>query len=130
MIYGIIDINGKKLTFSRAGHNSLLKLGINGCHEFYTPSGIGLGLDSGDLFEKQLEEVTFRVENEDTLIFYTDGVTEAMNQQLEEFGEERLLKSLKSSDRGDAAKIRQRILKSIKMFIGDALHTMISLWWL
>ena len=120
MIYGVVDNSGKTFTFSRAGHNSILKLGYNGDYSFITPKGIGLGLVVGDKFNKHLEETTISIEKNDVLVFYTDGITEAMNEQKEEYGEERLLDVCKMSKDKSVVEIQNEILGSVDNFIGSA----------
>jgi len=120
MTYAVVDIASKQITFSRAGHNSLLKIGVNGNHQFLTPSGIGLGLESGKVFEEKLEEISFDLNSNETLVFYTDGITEAMNPQMDEFGEERLLQTIQAEKNGDVVQIRQHLLESLDEFLAGA----------
>jgi serine phosphatase RsbU (regulator of sigma subunit)/HAMP domain-containing protein len=118
MIYGVVDMPGRRFTFSRAGHNPLLKIGLNGTYQFLTPSGIGLGLDPGEIFEKHLEEVTVDLKTKETLILYTDGLNEARNAREDEFGEERILNSCMAAEK-NVVKMREKILSSLKDFVGD-----------
>ena len=119
MIYGIIDSTAKSFTFARAGHNSLLYLSINGDYSFLTPPGIGLGLVSGVLFAENLKEVSIPLKKDEMLVFYTDGITEAMNDQKEEYGEERLLQvSLKCRVK-TAPEVKNTILESVDSFLGS-----------
>ena len=60
-----------------------------------------------------------RVEENDIIIFYTDGVTEAVNKNNEEFGEERLIKLLKENRNGSAEEILNKIKDSIIEFSKD-----------
>jgi serine phosphatase RsbU (regulator of sigma subunit)/HAMP domain-containing protein len=119
MIYGIIDTSEKTFTFARAGHNSLLKLSQIGDHSFLTPGGIGLGLVSGNKFVENLEEIIIPLVKDDLLIFYTDGITEAMNAQKEEYGEERLLKICLKIKEKTATEIQADILDSVDAFLGS-----------
>jgi len=116
MIYGVLDIPDRKFTFARAGHNSLLRIGVNGNTRFFTPSGIGLGLDRGLLFEKQLEEIQMPLNRNDALLLYTDGVSETMNRQKEEFGEDRLLQVAGQGLHRSALEIRRHIETALEEF--------------
>jgi serine phosphatase RsbU (regulator of sigma subunit)/HAMP domain-containing protein len=119
MIYGILDISMQSFTFARAGHNSLLKLGKNGEYSFLTPPGIGIGLVVGEVFEENLQEISIPLKKDELLIFYTDGITEAMNDHKEEYGEERLLQiSLKSKEKS-VDKVKDDILESVDEFLGQ-----------
>lgn len=120
MAYAVVNLVSKKITFSRAGHNSLLKIDSNGTHQFITPSGIGLGLESGRVFEEKLEEISFDLDCNETLVFYTDGITEAMNPQMESFGEEKLLKTIQAKKNKDVLQIREHLLGSLNQFLSGA----------
>ena len=63
-----------------------------------SPDGMALGLDSGALFRNHLEETVYTLEPGDLFVFYTDGVTEAMNEKHEEFTLERLVLTLEEAD--------------------------------
>ena len=56
--------------------------------------GVGLGLAANALFRKSLEEKTIHLKKGDTIFFYTDGLSEARNQEGEEYGEEILTETL------------------------------------
>jgi serine phosphatase RsbU (regulator of sigma subunit) len=117
MIYGILDYGSGRFTFCRAGHNALLHLNENGEHHFLTPRGIGLGLDPGELFAEKIEEKSLQLENHDILVFYTDGVTEAMNQRHEEFGEERLLDYFESKKSDEVTVQKKHLLIAVENFL-------------
>lgn len=117
MIYGVLEIPAHRFVFSRAGHNSLLKIGTNGEHQFLTPAGIGLGLDPGDLFESCLEETALDLKPFETLIFYTDGLIEARNARQLEFGEEGLLRSCLAIGERNILQMRESILASLHGFM-------------
>ncbi|MDO8550655.1 MAG: SpoIIE family protein phosphatase, partial [Ignavibacteria bacterium] len=76
---------------SRAGHLPLLYYKSNEDSFInVTPKGMGIGIADNGLFEKTLEEVCIKPEEDDILVFYTDGVIEARNFYKQEFGEEKL----------------------------------------
>jgi sigma-B regulation protein RsbU (phosphoserine phosphatase) len=118
MIYGILDVSNKKLTFARAGHNSLLHLDSKKNYQFLTPAGIGLGLESGKLFREKIEEVSLPIAVGDTLVFFTDGVVEAMNGFYQEFGEERMVKVLLAHAHQNIYIQRKELLCSLEKFMG------------
>ncbi len=120
MTYGVLDISRQRFTFARAGHSPLLILSKDGVSRFCTPPGIGLGLDSGTRFDTQLEEVAYTLQTGDTLVFFTDGVVEAMNQQNEIYGEQRFLQSLNAGKSAPLEKVRQNALKALRNFTNGA----------
>ena len=81
----------KTITVARAGHLPILffESKKNVCHR-WTPDGMGIALDEGEIFGKALIEERKSLKSGDALLFYSDGLTEAMNKAGEEFGEKRL----------------------------------------
>jgi len=89
--YGLLDMRDGTLRYARAGHNPAIYLHKQEQKaELLRSGGLALGLTRNDEFEQSLSEVTTRMAPEDTLIFYTDGVTEALNPSGEMYGEDRL----------------------------------------
>lgn len=120
MLYAIVDLQKKQCVLARAGHNSLLvKSGNNGKVKRLTPKGIGIGLDAGPVFEKLIEEQRISIGSGDRFVFYTDGISEAMNQQREEFGEERLVALVRHCYQQHVSEARLRIIQEINIFVND-----------
>ncbi len=121
MIYAIIDLRKRVLKFARAGHNALIMMNPNNSRvESLTPGGIGLGLAHDSLFDHHIAEQKIRVHPGDTFLFYTDGVTEAMNNQWEEFGEQRLINLLSQQNDMTASQIQGSVITALKNFVEDA----------
>jgi tetratricopeptide (TPR) repeat protein len=94
VFYAIIDAKRRKINFCCAGHNPLiLYRGSTKKTYFLKPHGfpIGISLPDMSLFAKSMEVDSFQLVEDDILIFYTDGITEAMNRKRQMYGEERLL---------------------------------------
>ena len=121
MFYAIIDLQSKKIRYSRAGHNPVILAGLRDeKHEFLTPKGVALGLDDGGVFDSVLEEREFDLRSGDILVFYTDGFTEARNLSGEEFNETRLLRSVADAKERTAEEIISEVVRDAKKFSGDA----------
>ena len=123
LVYAIIDLRRDTLTVARAGHEAPL-LVSNG-HDGeppevleLTPSGMGLGIVSDDLFAPTIEvvEVPFRVG--DLLLLYTDGINEAVNLKHEEFGIDRLNSILGNLDGMGAEQVVLRVRRAVAEFTG------------
>ena len=71
---------------------------------------------SSDLLEEQCVEV----KKGDVIVLYTDGITEAMNQNSDLFGDARLGRIIAEHGHLDAADLRERILSEIEAFVGAA----------
>jgi serine phosphatase RsbU (regulator of sigma subunit)/HAMP domain-containing protein len=120
MTYAVIDLKRKRLAASRAGHNALIvRKHKDATVQCFTPDGIGLGLERGDLFDETIAEWETGLDKGDIFLFYTDGISEAMNAKNEEFGEKRILDVLKNLDGQDSKTVRKRIVGAVHEFIGD-----------
>ena len=113
--YGYIDTLEKKLHFARAGHCPLFLLRDKDSKQI-KPSGLGLGLSENSYFDQTLEEYSVDLKENDTIVLYTDGVTEAKNEQMEDFGDKQFLDILHSSNEATAEELSNKIIKEITVF--------------
>ncbi|MBI4891490.1 MAG: PP2C family protein-serine/threonine phosphatase [Acidobacteria bacterium] len=121
MSIGLLDGERRVVRHIRAGHNPpVLWRSGNGTCEFLKPKGIGLGLTAGRAFERHLEEQEVQLEAGDALVFYSDGLVECMNEEWEQFGEERLEETLQKWGRCGAAELKDRIVEAARVFRGKA----------
>jgi len=74
---------------------------------------------SGDIPDGALHDDECRLEPGDTLLLYTDGVTEAMNARREVFGIDRLTRTLERAAGESVDEIRDRILAEVRGFMSD-----------
>ncbi|MBL8175582.1 MAG: SpoIIE family protein phosphatase [Bryobacterales bacterium] len=77
----------KRLRYVNAGHNPPFLIRADGSHELLKSTGVAIGWTKRAVFR----EAHTQLHPGDTVIFYTDGFTEAMNHARDEFGEDRLL---------------------------------------
>lgn len=110
--YGIINSRERTFVYTNAGHNPPLLRRNNGQWEELTIGGMVVGL-----FDNQeYEQAEIIMEPGDILIIFTDGVSEAMNQIGEEFGEDRLKETLVKNKELTAPKICDAIYNEIMAF--------------
>jgi serine phosphatase RsbU (regulator of sigma subunit)/TolA-binding protein len=98
LFYVIIDSRRRKLSYASAGHNPMILYRTSTNKTYYlNPRGfpIGISLPDKDLFRKSIESDTISLKEDDILVIYTDGVTEAMNGRRQLFGEERFLQTIR-----------------------------------
>lgn len=89
--YGILNIKTLRFIFVSAGHNDTLVYNSQTQElRSYNPKGIALGLDKGAVFDTMLQEQEISLSSGDLVIQFTDGITEAMNENRDEFGDDRL----------------------------------------
>jgi serine phosphatase RsbU (regulator of sigma subunit) len=125
MTYAVMDTAAGTMRYARAGHNPILQLeAATGRTRMLTPPGIGLGMDPGERFEAILEEAVLPLRSGDVFLFFTDGLTEAMNERSELFGELRLRELMESGGEtgggAPVADLKERILAEIRRFVGNA----------
>jgi serine phosphatase RsbU (regulator of sigma subunit) len=127
MTYAIIDLRARTMTYARAGHTPLIYL-PGTCAvgsrrvRILAPDGLVLGLkiDHGEMFERLLEEQTIPLNAGDLYLFFTDGITEAMNEGDDCFGEGRLGQLIEDHGHLQSAELRERVLREIEAFVGGA----------
>jgi sigma-B regulation protein RsbU (phosphoserine phosphatase) len=122
MIYAVIDLEAGTLTCARAGHTPLIAVS-NGRSEVIVPQGMVLGLrlpGASERFDQLLEEHTRPIHPGDVVILYTDGVTEAMNERGDLFGDDALADVVAHHHQLDAFGIRERVVREVRAFVGQA----------
>lgn len=117
-VYATINSKTGLVKIARAGHCPILYLSNSILIEL-KPSGIAIGLDVGNLFENYLEEISFQLKKNDLILFYTDGVTEARNNRLEEFGTEQLNLIVSQSVNETSYMVIQKIIEKLTIFSKD-----------
>lgn len=117
VFYGIYNTKTGELTYCNAGHNPphILK---SSCTVEILPKPRSMVVGAFELAKYQ--EDTLQLGKGDTLVMFTDGVTEAMNPQHEEFGVERLNDSLKDVAYRSCSEIIETVKGDIKEFADGA----------
>jgi phosphoserine phosphatase RsbU/P len=115
VFYAVWDPETRTLYHANAGHNPPLLIQRNGQVRLLRSQGIALGV----LEDIKLQQKENKLEAGDTVIFYTDGVTEAMNEDLDEFGLERLRLTAVKHRRRETAGIVAAITQAILDHAGD-----------
>ncbi|MCY4259292.1 MAG: SpoIIE family protein phosphatase [Rhodobacteraceae bacterium] len=112
VLYAIVDTRSGMITYANGGHNPPLVVSASGETRFLPmPEGIALGM-----FNMSFDKMTHRLDAGDTLIMYTDGVTEAANQENDLYGEERLMDVVSQAVRDGKDDLIDSIMKSIDDF--------------
>ena len=81
---------------------------------------LGLKIDDGEMFERLLCEETMPIAEGDLFVFFTDGITEAMDASDDCFGEVRLEQAHRGARHLPTEELRERVLREIAAFVGDA----------
>lgn len=121
LIYGVLDIKKQTFTFARAGHDPLLyRTAKSKTATYLKPPGLAIGLTPTSTFDDTIQDTTLNLSPDDILVFYTDGVTEAMNPSKELFGSDRLAKEVDNSKMPMARQILDNVSNYIHMFMASA----------
>jgi len=113
----ILNIKTGEIKFANAGHNPPLIAQKNNCASFLNvESGCAIGVVENPDFVT--EKIVLR--HDDLIFFYTDGVTEAFNENGEEFSDERLLNDFDSLVKLSAEQIVSGVLEKVLRFSGEA----------
>jgi serine phosphatase RsbU (regulator of sigma subunit) len=112
---GFIDIRERKICFARAGHCPILLLRNDNVQKI-KPSGMGLGLSSTEYFILNMEEFEIDLQPGDAIVLYTDGITDAKNEKLEDFGEFHFKKLLTENSNIGAGELSNKIIKEVTLF--------------
>lgn len=127
MTYGVIDVERREMTFARAGHCPLIHVpagqpaGMRKAR-MLVPEGlvVGLQIDDGTMFENLLQEQTIAVEPGDLIVWFTDGISETMNEAFDCFGEQRLAQVVEQYAHLPFDQLRSYILAELRAFAGGA----------
>ena len=85
LVYAVLDPANRTVTFANAGHLHPLFIDDKGAQFLDTERGVPLGLSCGDY-----SETSVALSPGSRLVFYSDGITEAVDRDEQEYGPERL----------------------------------------
>jgi sigma-B regulation protein RsbU (phosphoserine phosphatase) len=123
VFYGVLDPGRGRLVYANAGHPPpyQIRASADSVREW-----AGTGIPLGVFQDQRWGQEARQVDPGDTVLFYTDGITEACNSDGMLFGEERLLASAKAaqgpagSRRPPAQGVQEAILRDVHAFLGEA----------
>ena len=119
MAYLVLDHARNSVILSRAGHDAPLIYRRKS--ETVTPikaPGMVVGIDSGSVFDRLSADVAVPLERDDCIILYTDGVTESLDSEGDEFGLNRTMESVQASAKEGAQAIVTRVIDDLRNFAG------------
>ena len=116
LFYSELDPRSHQLTYINAGHNPPILVRPSG---EVTRLDIG-GFPAGITPDCEYREGWVQLDPGDVLVIYSDGVTESLSEQEEEFGEARLIEVVQKNRGRTAAGLRDRIDEALTRFVGKA----------
>jgi phosphoserine phosphatase RsbU/P len=111
--YAVLDADRRTLNYENAGHCPGLLIRGKGAAELLRGSGAVLGVLPDWIYQ----DSTVQLERGDTLLLSTDGITEAENPRLEEFGEQRLLEAARAGN-GSALDTQRAVMQQVTAYCG------------
>lgn len=124
MLYAIIDLETEQLTLARAGHELPFFYdqhsdGSLDVEPIKSP-GMAIGMVPPEIFNAAIKDTSVHFGDEDALLLYTDGITEAVNPEGDEYSGQRLLENLRANGKHSAQTILDRTLESVSNFANGA----------
>ncbi len=121
LIYAVLDLDARTLTFARAGHNPvILRRSPERTTAFVQPPGLALGLAPRTVFDETIREETIALRPGDTLVFYTDGFSEAMDPAKRLYTDERLAAAVAAHSDAAATDLLQALVDDVARHAGPA----------
>ncbi len=112
----ILDPGKSEITYVNAGHNPPYLIRKDGQIDELRNGGLIIGF-TDEPFEYETGTVT--MDPGDYIYMFTDGVNETLNEQREEFGNDRLLESLMKVKNADAITMINKVIDDVKDFAGN-----------
>jgi sigma-B regulation protein RsbU (phosphoserine phosphatase) len=120
MAYLILNHQRDSVTLARAGHDApLLYKRQTQTVTPLKPPGMVVGIDSGNVFDRLTTDFAVPLERDDCLVLYTDGVTETLNAEGDEFGVDHMMQSVRDSVTNGAQAIVKKIIEDVRDFTGS-----------
>jgi sigma-B regulation protein RsbU (phosphoserine phosphatase) len=116
LFYCVLDFRNHTLTFSNAGHEFPFLLSADGKSRRLETGGLAVGM----LQDFPFAEETVNLAPGDTLVIYSDGISEAMDVDLTQFGDSRLSAVLAEHHNTTAGELVDHIISSVRTHAGSA----------
>ena len=116
LFYGIYDPATNEFTYANGGHNPPLIVHADGSSTVLAMTG---GVALGVVPSIQYEQTTVALSPGDTILLYTDGVTDATNEEGEFFGLERLQVTFAGNPPRDSRAANEAVFEALQNFVGD-----------
>ncbi len=116
----LLDETTGIMTIARAGHDpALLYRHKTGKVELLRSPGLALGVDEGDVFERVTKDQEVQLYPGDCVLLHTDGVREALGEDEEEFGMDRMSECFKSAAPLGSAAVLERMQEELRDFTNE-----------
>jgi sigma-B regulation protein RsbU (phosphoserine phosphatase) len=123
LIYAVVDMRAGTVTFARAGHELPLlghrdAAGDGYASEYLASEGMPVGLVTNEIFAGAIVDRVVPFQTGDALVLYTDGITEAPNEEGKEFSGARLAETVRVLHNRGARELGDGVLETLGRFVG------------
>lgn len=112
LFYAEFDPEGYHLEYCNAGHNYPIVIHSDGQMEFLETGGTVLGISTRSQYD--IGEITLRMD--DVVLFYTDGLTDVINPEGEQYGERRIKRFLVDNRRLGPEELKNKLVRDVSQF--------------
>ncbi len=116
VFYGVLDLRSGMLSYCNCGHNAPYVVAVDGTVKALPATGLPLALFA----DRSAKVASLLLHPSDVLFLFTDGVTEAMNNQSQEFGEEDLVRELVNLNKSSVSEIIAGVFAAVDRFADEA----------
>ncbi|NQT24688.1 SpoIIE family protein phosphatase, partial [candidate division KSB1 bacterium] len=116
LFYGILDTEKHTLCYANAGHNTPFIFSRDQKLRPLKTHGLALGIQRDVSYES--DEIP--IHPGDRLLIYSDGISEAMNDKMEEFGDEKLLEMVRRDNSNSANALIDKIIAAVHSHFGES----------
>ncbi len=113
--YAVLNLDSGEMTYANAGHNPPMWVRRDSIEKM-TRTGMALGVMEKSIFEER----TIKLTEGESVLFYTDGLTEGFNPEGDMFGEERILRALGWHESTSADEILTAVESALDNFVAGA----------
>jgi PAS domain S-box-containing protein len=117
MVYGVLNVDTRRFTYTAAGHPGPIQIPRRGEPVVHESTGVPIGM----LADVEYGERTLELDPGDRLCLYTDGFTEALDSDGEEFGRERLVETLGAGRELAPKEVLRELVSRVRKWQGSEL---------
>ncbi len=119
-VYFTVNFKSYTMQYASAGHDPAILYNVETKELRLLPAqGIPLGMSGKDTFNSIMETKKDKIKKNDILILYTDGITEAMNGEKEEYEEDRFCKAIKRFGHLPLNELLEALVNDVKEFTNN-----------
>ena len=119
MLYMVLHLDTRQLVLARAGHERPIWLSPAGAVRHLDSPGLAIGMTDIATFESELGETSVQLEPGDVVVAYTDGITEAMNKDAQEWGLPELVEACQVASLDGAHSVLNNVQTRLRRWVGE-----------